>query len=73
MSVVINFPSPFKHYVLSNMNKTSDTEIKEFVCIVLYQNGDSEVLDTDASFEFKCMASKLLDFEVAQEIIHNGE
>lgn len=65
---ILHFPVGTKEYLVAYLNSVSKMEIEEVICIIKYRNGDTEVMETDASFEFKCLASKLLDFEIKQDI-----
>lgn len=64
MSEVHVLITNLKHYVHKSIHK----EIEELICIVKYVDGSSEVLSTEATFEFKCTASKLLDYDIKQDI-----
>lgn len=67
MAKVHVFPTNLRHSIISSLN-LSRSEIDEIICIVKFKNGDSEVLETDSSFEFKCIAKELLDYEIKEEI-----
>lgn len=56
--------SNLKHFVTESLKE----DIEEYICIVKYEDGFCSILKTDASFEFKCVASKLLDVEIKNEI-----
>jgi hypothetical protein len=65
MSNIHKLPVQLKHAVSVFLD--SD-DLDEMVCIVKLKDGSVIVLETEASFEFKCVASKLLDYEIKNEI-----
>lgn len=67
MSKIHRLPTNIKHSIVCTLGQFP-LEIDEVICIVKLKNGDSEVLETDASFEFKCIAKELLDYEIKQDI-----